>query len=132
MRTRLPPSASCSDASTGSSSIWSGEDGSTLTVFTPHADALGLARFVAISPKHPQVERVGAARRWLERLEELRSGGLERSAREAQTMPLVETGRTLASPTGGEPLPVIVSPMVDGRFGATAVLGIPSTTAPTR
>ncbi len=60
-----------------------------------------------------------------ERLEELRSGGLDRSAREAEAMPLVDTGRTLPSPTGGDPLPVIVSPMVDGRFGATAVLGIP-------
>src|SRR5450759_1907541 len=28
------------------------EDGATMTVFTPHADALELARFVAISPKH--------------------------------------------------------------------------------
>jgi leucyl-tRNA synthetase len=40
-------------------------------------------------------------------------------------MPLVDTGRLLASPTGGEPLPVIVTPTVDGRFGPTAVLGIP-------
>jgi len=101
------------------------ENGETLTVFTPHADALGLARFVAISPKHPDVERWAAGAEVAEQLEELRSGGLERSAREAETMPLVDTGRTLSSPTGGEPLPVIVSPMVDGRFGATAVLGIP-------
>jgi leucyl-tRNA synthetase len=40
-------------------------------------------------------------------------------------MPLVLTGRTLSSPSGGEPLPVIVTPTVDGRYGATAVLGIP-------
>jgi leucyl-tRNA synthetase len=101
------------------------EGGDTLTVFTPHAGALELARFVAISPKHPEVERWAAGPAAQERLEELRSGGLERSAREAETMPLIETGRTLPSPTGGDPLPVIVSPMVDGRFGATAVLGIP-------
>jgi leucyl-tRNA synthetase len=103
----------------------SAENGDTLTVFTPHSEALGLARFVAISPKHPEVERWAAGAEVAERLEELRSGGLDRSAREAETMPLVETGRTLPSPTGGDPLPVIVSPMVDGRFGATAVLGIP-------
>jgi leucyl-tRNA synthetase len=101
------------------------EDGDTLTVFTPHVEALELARFVAISPKHPEVERWAGSAEVAERLEELRSGGLERSAREAETMPLVDTGRTLPSPTGGDPLPVIVSPMVDGRFGATAVLGIP-------
>jgi leucyl-tRNA synthetase len=103
----------------------SGEDGGALTVFTPHAEALGGARFVAISPKHPDVELWAAGAGLHERLEELRSGGLERGAREAESMPLIDTGHTLPSPTGGEPLPVIVSPTVDGRFGATAVLGIP-------
>jgi leucyl-tRNA synthetase len=100
-------------------------DGETLTVFTSHADAVGLARFVAVSPRHPQVEEWAHGEVWATELEDLRSGGLERSSREAQTMPLVQTGRTLASPAGGEPLPVIVTPTVDGRFGATAVLGIP-------
>jgi leucyl-tRNA synthetase len=103
----------------------SSDDGDTLSVFTPHADALAGARFVAISPKHPQVERWAGSAEVAERLEDLRSGGLERGAREAETMPLIETGLTLPSPAGGDPLPVIVSPMVDGRFGATAVLGIP-------
>jgi leucyl-tRNA synthetase len=100
-------------------------EGDGLTVFTPHADAVAQARFVAISPKHPGVELWAGGAEVAEQLEELRSGGLDRSAREAETMPLVDTGRTLLSPTGGDPLPVIVSPMVDGRFGATAVLGIP-------
>jgi leucyl-tRNA synthetase len=103
----------------------SAEDGARLTVFTPHAEALEGARFVAISPKHPDVELWAAGAGLHERLEELRSGGLERGAREAETMPLIDTGRTLPSPTGGEPLAVIVSPTVDGRFGTTAVLGIP-------
>ena len=102
-----------------------GDDGEALRVFTPHTDAIGLARFVAVSPRHPQVEVWAQDEVWASELEDLRSGGLERSSREAQTMPLVQTGRTLASPTGGEPLPVIVTPTVDGRFGATAVLGIP-------
>jgi leucyl-tRNA synthetase len=101
------------------------DDGEPLTVFTPHPDALELARFVAVSPRHPQVEEWARDEVLAQRLEELRSVGLERSAREAQTMPLVDTGRLLASPTGGEPLPVIVTPVVDGRFGPTAVLGIP-------
>jgi leucyl-tRNA synthetase len=101
------------------------EDGATLTVFTPHVDALERARFVAISPKHPEIELWAGEAELRERLEELRSGGLERDARDADAMGLVDTGRTLPSPTGGDPLPVIVSPMVDGRFGPTAVLGIP-------
>ncbi|HEX3391545.1 MAG TPA: class I tRNA ligase family protein [Solirubrobacteraceae bacterium] len=102
-----------------------GSDGETLTVFTPHTHAIGLARFVAVSPRHPRVEEWARDQVWATELEDLRSGGLERSSREAHTMPLVQTDRTLASPTGGEPLPVIITPTVDGRFGATAILGIP-------
>jgi leucyl-tRNA synthetase len=101
-------------------------DGTELTVFTPHADALGEARFVAISPKHPDVERWVADPSMLEQIEELRSVGLERDARNAEEIPLIDTGRTLPSPATGEPLPVLISPVVDGRFGATAVLGIPA------
>ncbi len=100
-------------------------EGEPLTVFTPHPDALRLARFVALSPRHPRVEEWARDEVLAQRLEELRAVGLERSAREAQTMPLVDTGRLAASPTGGEPLPVIVTPTVDGRFGPTAVLGTP-------
>jgi leucyl-tRNA synthetase len=102
-----------------------GEDGEPLTVFTPHSDALDLARFVSVSPRHPQVDEWARDEGLAQRLDELRAVGLERSAREAQTMPFVETGRLLASPTGGEPLPVIVTPTVDGRFGPTAVFGVP-------
>ncbi len=102
-----------------------GEDGEPLTVFTPHSDALDLARFVSVSPRHPQVEEWARDEGLAQRLEELRAVGLERSAREAQTMPFVDTGRLLVSPTGGDPLPVIVTPSVDGRFGPTAVFGVP-------
>ncbi|HEY3959213.1 MAG TPA: class I tRNA ligase family protein [Solirubrobacteraceae bacterium] len=96
-----------------------------LTVFTPHGDALARARFVLISPKHPDIER------WSdsvsdEQLEELRSGGLERDAREAEALPLIDTGHVVSAPAGGDPLPVLISPVVDGRFGVTAVLGIPA------
>ena len=98
-------------------------DGEPLTVFTPHAEALDLARFVA-SRRSTRRSSGGPRDEVAERLEELRAVGLERSAREAQTMPFVDTGRLL-SPTGGDPLPVIVTPMVDGRFGATAVFGVP-------
>ncbi len=104
-----------------------GEDGPALTVFTPHVDELALARFVLISPKHPEIDDWALDPEVHERLDELRSGGLERSSRDASAIPLIDTGRTLPSPTDGAPLPVLISPGVDGRFGATAVFGIPET-----
>ena len=100
-------------------------DGSELTVFTPHADALELARFVLISPKHPDIDAWAADPGVHERLEELRSGGLERSSRDAEAIALIDTGKELPAPAGEGSLPVLISPAVDGRFGATAVLGIP-------
>jgi leucyl-tRNA synthetase len=103
----------------------SAADGAHLTVFTPHADALEQAQFVLISPKHPEIDTWASDPDVRERLEELRSGGLERSSRDARTFALVDTGRTLPAPAGGPPLPVLISPGVDGRFGATAVFGIP-------
>jgi leucyl-tRNA synthetase len=99
--------------------------GDTLMVFTPHADALELARFVLISPKHPHIDAWAVDPDVRERLEELRSGGLERSSRDAEAIPLIDTGRSVGAPTGEGSLPVLISPVVDGRFGATAVLGIP-------
>jgi leucyl-tRNA synthetase len=100
-------------------------DGTQLTVFTPHDDALELARFVLISPKHPDVEVWAKDADVRDRLEELRSGGLDRSSRDAEAIPLIDTGRALSPPAGRGSLPVLISPVVDGRFGATAVLGIP-------
>ncbi len=98
-------------------------DGRELTVFTPHTEAVGSARFVLMSPKYPEVERwtTGVA---VNELEEMRQGGWERSSRGAETVALVDTGCTVSLP-GGPPLPLLVSPAVDERFGATAVLGIP-------
>jgi leucyl-tRNA synthetase len=103
-----------------------GGGGVSLTVFTPHADAVALARFVLISPRHPDVDRWADTTEVHDRLEDLRSGGLQRSARDAGAIPLIETGHSLPAPAGGQPLPVLISPVVDGRFGATAVLGIPA------
>jgi leucyl-tRNA synthetase len=99
------------------------DGGAGLTVFTPYEGALRDARFVLLSPRHDD------AALWStdvpEELEQMRSGGWERSAREAETIPLIDTRRTLVGPAG-EPLPVILSPLVDSRFGVTAVLGVPS------
>ena len=106
-------------------------EGASLTVFTPHRKFVGLASFVLLSPRHPEIDSwVGdpAAR---EELEKMRSGGWERSARDARSVPLVDTGRSIAGPSGEE-LPVAVTPLVDARFGPTAALGIPAIDAADR
>jgi leucyl-tRNA synthetase len=99
--------------------------GETLCVFTPHAEALAAARFVLMSPKHPEVEQWTSEPEVQQQLEEIRSGGWQRSSRGAESIPLVDTGRSVTAPVGDGLLPVYVSPIVDGRFGTTAVLGIP-------
>jgi leucyl-tRNA synthetase len=96
-----------------------------LTAFTPHAGELGLARFVLMSPRHPDADTWASHPDVLSELEQMRTGGWERSAREAETIPLIDTGRTVSAP-GGPELPVIVSPVVDSRFGPTVALGIPA------
>jgi leucyl-tRNA synthetase len=60
-----------------------------------------------------------------DQLEQMRSGGWERSARDAETVPVIDTGRTVQGP-GERTLPVLISPVVDSRFGVTVVLGIPA------
>ncbi|HEY4450104.1 MAG TPA: class I tRNA ligase family protein [Solirubrobacteraceae bacterium] len=99
--------------------------GDRLTVFTPHADSLELARFVLISPKHPEIDAWTGDPAVRERLEELRSGGLERGSRDAGAIALIDTGHRLSASSRAGSLPLLVSPVVDGRFGATAVLGVP-------
>jgi len=101
-------------------------EGFTLTAFTPHGDALAAAAFVAISPRHPELERWVADERVAGALEELRLGGFARSARDARAVPLIDTGLAVRAPVGSGRLPVVISPLVDQRFGPTAVLGIPA------
>ncbi len=60
-------------------------DGRELTVFTPHAAGIAQARFVLMSPKHPEVERWSGEAAVGEQLEEMRLGGWERSSRGAET-----------------------------------------------
>jgi leucyl-tRNA synthetase len=102
-----------------------GEGERALTAFTPHRKFAGLARFVLLSPRHPEVDAWIADESVREQLEQMRSGGWERSARDARSVPLVDTAASIAGP-GGEQLPVVVSPIVDARFGPTAALGIPA------
>jgi leucyl-tRNA synthetase len=82
-------------------------DGRSLTVFTPHRKFAGHASFVVLSPRHPDVD-AWATDEAREELERMRSGGWERSARDARSVPLVDTGASIAGP-GGEEIPVAMS-----------------------
>jgi leucyl-tRNA synthetase len=103
-----------------------GPAGDPLTVFSPHGDAVTAASFVLLSPRHPNVEAWAGNAEVRTQLDELRSGGWERSARDAASVPLVDAGSAARAPWGGEELPVLVSPLVDARYGPTAALGIPA------
>ena len=102
-----------------------GAEGDRLLVFTPHAGVVAEARFVLLSPRHPEVERWADDPAVAEQLDELRSGGWERSARDAAAVPVIDTGASVEVAGGGN-LPLFVSPLVDARYGPTAALGIPA------
>ena len=101
------------------------EDGRELTVFTPHAEGVARARFVLISPKHPEVERWSAGRRGG------RAAGGDAPRRLGAQLARRGDGRAgghrlhCVATRAAQPLPLLISPAVDERFGATAVLGIP-------
>ncbi|MGH2975503.1 MAG: class I tRNA ligase family protein [Solirubrobacterales bacterium] len=100
--------------------------GGSLAAFTPHRGAVAEASFVLLSPRHPAVEAWAGGDGVREQLDELRSGGWDRSARDAKSVPLVDTGASATAPWSGASLPVLISPLVDARYGPTAALGIPS------
>jgi leucyl-tRNA synthetase len=102
------------------------EGGGSLTAFTPHGDSVADARFVVLSPRHSDLDRWAAEPAVRKQLDELRSGGWERSARDAKSVPLVDTRASVTPPWADASLPVLVSPIVDARYGPTAALGIPS------
>jgi len=100
--------------------------GPSLTAFTPHPEAAAQASFVLLSPRYPGLEEWAGAPTVAGQIDELRSGGWERSARDAKSVPVVDTGATVRAPWNGAELPLIVSPLVDARYGPTAALGIPA------
>ncbi len=102
-----------------------GPDGEVLTAFTPYGDLVTASTFVLLSPRVPDLERWPIEADVARRLDALRSGGWERSARDAKSVPLVDTGLAARAPWTAERLPVVVSPLVDARYGPTVALGIP-------
>ncbi len=100
-------------------------DGGELTVFTPHPDAIDKAAFVAVSPAHPDVDRWIAQPEVAAQLAGMREAGWRRADREAEQVPVVQTGALATVPGVAGMLPIVISPLVDARFGPTAALGIP-------
>jgi leucyl-tRNA synthetase len=100
-------------------------EGGPLTVFTPHRGALGRADFVLLSPRHPEIDAWVTDAGVQDELDQMRSGGWDRSARDARSVPVFDTGSSVVGP-GGNDLPVLVSPLVDARFGPTAAFGVPA------
>jgi leucyl-tRNA synthetase len=101
-------------------------DGIPLTLFTPHAGAVEAAELALLSPNHPEIERWTAAPGVAEQLAGLRDAGWQRDDRKLEEVALVQTSLSVFAPGISRPLPVLISPSVDARFGPTAVLGIPS------
>jgi leucyl-tRNA synthetase len=100
-------------------------DGTPLTVFTPHADAIDRAAFVVVSPAHPLVELWTAQPEVAEQLTRVREAGWRRDDRDIEQAPVVATGSLASVPGVAGMLPIVISPLVDARFGPTAALGIP-------
>jgi leucyl-tRNA synthetase len=99
--------------------------GAQVAVFAAEPAALAQVAFVAVSPNHPQLAD------WVGELEEsaalrdMRSMGW-RSGDRAGTVDVIDTGLTASVAGIPRALPVLVSPIVDARHGATASLGIPA------
>ncbi len=103
-----------------------GDNGGSLVVFTPHVEAIGSATLVILSVNHPDIKS------WIQKpgveaaVSNLHAVDWRHVEREAETLPAVDTGWRVCLDDGPLTLPVVVSPVVDARYGACAVLGIPA------
>jgi leucyl-tRNA synthetase len=103
-----------------------------LTVFTPHADAIAQARFVAVSPAHPDIELWTSDPDVAKQVATMRAAASSHEADGTDDVPVVVTGALATVPGVAGIVPIVVSPLVDARFGPTAVLGIPELDASDR
>jgi leucyl-tRNA synthetase len=95
-------------------------DGRSLIVFTPFLDAVAEAKFVAISPAHPDLGQ------WVASTSSERISGSPKTPEQGANGRPVQTGALVQVPGAQSLLPVVISSSVDARFGPTAILGIPS------
>lgn len=107
-------------------------DGTPLELFTAHPERIGEAEFVGLSPSRPEIDRwTGGesaeggvdADELRRRVEELRNR--DWSGTPDDQLPVVEVGMSAQVPGVPQPLPILVSPSIDVRFGPAATVGIP-------
>jgi leucyl-tRNA synthetase len=98
--------------------------GARAAVFAAEPAALGAAAFVVVSPNDPRLSAWVGELGESDALRDMRSIGW-RSGDRAGTVDVIDTGLTASVSGISHPLPVLVSPIVDARHGATASLGFP-------
>ncbi|HEX5147020.1 MAG TPA: class I tRNA ligase family protein [Conexibacter sp.] len=94
-------------------------------VFAAELGGLAGAAFIAVSPNHPSLADWVGELGESEALRDMRSMGW-RSGDRAGTVEVIDTGLTARVEGIERDLPVLVSPIVDARHGATASLGFPA------
>lgn len=99
--------------------------GESLCVFTPYVDSVDSSDFIAVSPEHPAVGGLAAEPEVAARVEEEKRAEWHGDATGMRRVGAVATGLQASVPGVEKLLPVVVTPLFDDRFGATAVLGIP-------
>jgi len=102
-------------------------DGTALTLFTSHPEAIDVAEFVALSPSRPELDGWLTDEGVRQQVEDMRNRDWSGVA--LAELPVVEVEMSVQVPSVAQPLPVVVSPSVDARFGPAAVLGVPSADA---
>ncbi len=106
--------------------------GGDLTVFTLYPDRIAETQFIALSPAHPQVNQLTSDPAIAKQISAMRKAARAPSDQDAGETPLVVTSALATVPGVNGMLPVVVTPLVDVRFGPTAVLGLPELDATDR
>jgi leucyl-tRNA synthetase len=107
-------------------------DGNDLTVFTPYAHGIAETEFIALSPAHPSVDQLMSDPAVAQQIAAMREATRAPSDQDAGETPLVVTSALATVPGVNGMLPIVVTPLVDVRFGPTAVLGLPKLDATDR
>lgn len=97
-----------------------------LTVFAPSMAYVEKATFIALSPNHPRLDRLISRRGAAQDIEAQRRRSLGRAERSDAAVPATNSGLWARVPGRDEPLPIVVTPSVDLRYGGGAALGAPA------
>ena len=98
-------------------------NGMPIAVFAEDPGKLEEAGFVGISPRHPLLEQLIEDPGLKERIQGLLRG------KPGPGGAISDTGFWVQVPPLPDPLPLVVTPIADARFGVTAYLGVPSANA---